>query len=88
MPDIKDSDQFVLRTHPDYSGERKCCRSMKTIKTKNVDVITHNTVFADITILSVYQMSDKLRTKLSKNHCRLRFTATKKLNLNPAKQEF
>jgi len=40
---------------------------MKTIKTKNVDVITHNTVFADITILSVYQMSDKLRTKLSKN---------------------
>jgi hypothetical protein len=28
---------------------------MKTIKTKNVDVITHNTVFADFTILSVYQ---------------------------------
>jgi len=28
---------------------------MKTIKTKNVDVITHNTVFADITILSAYQ---------------------------------
>jgi hypothetical protein len=28
---------------------------MKTIKTKNVDVITHNTVFADITILSVYR---------------------------------
>jgi hypothetical protein len=26
---------------------------MKTIKTKNVDVITHNTVFADFTILSV-----------------------------------
>ena len=57
MPDIKDSDQFVLRTLPDYSGERKCCRSMKTIKTKNVDVITHNTVFADFTILSVYQFA-------------------------------
>jgi hypothetical protein len=28
---------------------------MKTIKTKNVDVITHNTVFADFTILSAYQ---------------------------------
>ena len=71
MPDIKDSDQFVLRTHPNYFGERKCCfGQLKTIKTKNVDVITHNTVFADFTILSVYQLSDKLRTKLSKNHCR------------------
>ena len=80
---IKNSDLIVvcLLAQP-QPGKDYVYRSIINIRFKRIWRITHNTIFADITIL---MFSKKLRTKLSMNGVLLRFRQQKNSTWNPAK---